>query len=173
MKDDDKPLVNPYVLLREEFDDWAVLFDPDTGHGFGLSPTGVFVWQLLDGQHTVDAVVEEVRGHAEGVPHDVGEHVRAFVDVLITHGLAGAAIDLAASTARPGKLASPAGRGSEAKPFNYEPPNLVNLNSVQPARLRRGVRSHAKLRVAWKPCGPVLKRLVGDHLVLRERLFGR
>ena len=137
MKDDDKPIVNPYVLLREEFDDWAVLFDPDTGHGFGLSPTGVFVWQLLDGQHAVDAVVEEVRGHAEGVPHDVGEHVRAFVDVLVTQGLAGlagAVIDLAASTAKPGQLASPAGRGSEAKPFNYEPPNLVNLNSVQAAR---------------------------------------
>jgi hypothetical protein len=28
------------VLLREEFDDWAVLYDPDTGYGFGLNPTG-------------------------------------------------------------------------------------------------------------------------------------
>jgi len=26
----DKPIANPIVLLREEFDDWAILFNPDT-----------------------------------------------------------------------------------------------------------------------------------------------
>ncbi len=50
MTDDHKPIVNPYVQLREEFDDWAILFNPDTGRGFGLNPTGVRVWKLLDGE---------------------------------------------------------------------------------------------------------------------------
>jgi len=51
-EDDDKPIANPVVLLREEFDDWAILFNPDATlgfSGFGLNPTGVYVWKLLDG----------------------------------------------------------------------------------------------------------------------------
>ena len=60
MTKDDKPIVNPYVQLREEFDDWAILFNPDTGRGFGLNPTGVYVWKLLDGAHTVDGNVERI-----------------------------------------------------------------------------------------------------------------
>ena len=54
MKDDERPIANHFVLLREEFDDWAILFNPDTGRGFGLSPTGVYVWKLLDGEHVID-----------------------------------------------------------------------------------------------------------------------
>jgi hypothetical protein len=39
MTNGDKPLANPFVVLREEFDSWAILFDLDRGHGLGLSPT--------------------------------------------------------------------------------------------------------------------------------------
>ena len=38
----DKPVVNPLIVLRIEFDDWAILFDPDTGEGFTINPVGVF-----------------------------------------------------------------------------------------------------------------------------------
>jgi hypothetical protein len=27
----EKPKANPEIVLREEFDDWALLFNPDTG----------------------------------------------------------------------------------------------------------------------------------------------
>ena len=39
MTNGDKPLANPFVVLREEFDNWAILFDLDRGHGLGLSST--------------------------------------------------------------------------------------------------------------------------------------
>jgi len=39
----DKLNANPGVVLREEFDDWAVLFDPDTGESFAVDPVGVFI----------------------------------------------------------------------------------------------------------------------------------
>jgi SynChlorMet cassette protein ScmD len=68
MKDNERPIANPYVVLREEFDDWAILFNPDTGRGFGLSPTGVYLWKLLDGEHPIDDLFEEIRGHSENVP---------------------------------------------------------------------------------------------------------
>ncbi|MGQ9688678.1 MAG: SynChlorMet cassette protein ScmD [Desulfobaccales bacterium] len=85
----DKPIANPLVVLREEFDDWAILFDPDTGHAFGLNPTGVFVWQRLDGKHTVQDIVSELQQSCQDVPGEAGAHVQEFIDQLLKNGLAG------------------------------------------------------------------------------------
>ena len=48
----DRPIANPLSVLREEFDDWALLFDPDSGKVVGLNPVSVFIWKRLDGNHT-------------------------------------------------------------------------------------------------------------------------
>jgi SynChlorMet cassette protein ScmD len=86
---EDKPLANPSVILREEFDDWAVLFDPDTAEGYALNPTGVLVWKQLDGKHTVADIVKIIRDNCEDVPEDVGQHAQDFVVDLVKQGLAG------------------------------------------------------------------------------------
>jgi SynChlorMet cassette protein ScmD len=88
VKNDEKLIANPYVILREEFDDWAILFDPDAGHGFGLSSTGVFVWKLFNGEHTIDTLLEEIRFYAEDVPDEAENHIEAFVEELVREGLA-------------------------------------------------------------------------------------
>ncbi len=88
MENSGKPVANPSVLLREEFDDWAVLYDPDTGHGFGLSPTGVYLWKLLDGEHSIDEMLRALRRDAADVPEEAGEQILAFVEELTQHGLA-------------------------------------------------------------------------------------
>ncbi|MFZ2088044.1 MAG: SynChlorMet cassette protein ScmD [Desulfobaccales bacterium] len=85
----DKPIANPLVVLREEFDDWAILFDPDTGHAFGLNPIGVFVWRCLDGKHTIPDILSELETSCQDVPKEAGDHVREFVDNLLKNGLAG------------------------------------------------------------------------------------
>jgi SynChlorMet cassette protein ScmD len=85
----DKPLVNPSIILREEFDDWAVLFDPDTAQGYALNPVGVLIWKQLDGTRTLDDIVAAVRSNCEEVPGDVREHCRSFIDDLVKQGLAG------------------------------------------------------------------------------------
>lgn len=89
MKNGEKPIVNPFVILREEFDDWAVLFDPDTAHGFGLNPTGVYIWKLLDGKHSIDDLLQSLRVDAEGVPEEAGAHIVSFVEELAEQGLTG------------------------------------------------------------------------------------
>ena len=92
VKNGDRPIRNPFVILREEFDDWAVLFDPDTGSGFGLNPIGVHLWKLFDGQHTIDTLLEVVQSQAENVPEEAREHIREireFVDALAREGLVG------------------------------------------------------------------------------------
>jgi len=86
---EDKPTVNPSVILREEFDDWAVLFDPDTAEGYALNPVGVLIWKLLDGSRTLDDVVGAVRENCEDVPAEVADHCREFVGELVKQGLAG------------------------------------------------------------------------------------
>ncbi|GAB6075481.1 SynChlorMet cassette protein ScmD [Desulfurobacterium crinifex] len=83
----EKPIANPDVLLREEFDDWALLFNPNTGKGFGINPVGVFVWKLLDGKHSVNDIVEEVRKNFRNVPDNVDEEVKRFIAALSENGL--------------------------------------------------------------------------------------
>ena len=61
MSPTDKPVANPVVVLREEFDDWALLFNPDTAEAVGINPLGVAVWKLLDGRHTLDQIVAMVQ----------------------------------------------------------------------------------------------------------------
>ena len=89
MLQNDKPVANPLVVLREELDDWAILFDPDTGNAFGLNPTGVYLWKLLDGTHTLDDMLVRLRESADEVPDEASDHVSEFVEELTKRGLAG------------------------------------------------------------------------------------
>jgi SynChlorMet cassette protein ScmD len=83
------PIANPMLVLREEFDDWAVLFDPDTGDGFGLNPVSVFIWKRLDGKHTVEDIMKDLRENCEDVPGNAEEEVSDFLDELIKRGYVG------------------------------------------------------------------------------------
>jgi len=95
MKDLERPVANPEVVLREEFDDWAVLFDPDSGEAYGLDPVSVFVWRLLDGDHTPPEILEKLREACEdGIPDEAPEHLSAFIEDLKSKGLAGHAEQL-------------------------------------------------------------------------------
>jgi SynChlorMet cassette protein ScmD len=85
----DKPLANPLIVLREEFDDWAILFDPDTGHAYGLNPVSVFIWKHLDGKHTMADILENLQAHCEEMPEEAEAHIREFIDNLLKNGLAG------------------------------------------------------------------------------------
>lgn len=89
MPDNNKPVSNPLIVLREEFDDWAVLFDPDSGDGFGLNPVSVFIWKRLDGKHTIENILTELRDNCEGVPDEARDHLEKFVQELVDHGFAG------------------------------------------------------------------------------------
>jgi len=87
--EDKKAIANPLVVLREEFDDWAILFDPDTGNAFGLNPIGVFIWKHLDGRHTVEDILRKLREKAEDMPDEAEDHLTEFILDLVEHGLAG------------------------------------------------------------------------------------
>ena len=89
MEANDKLLANPLLVLREEFDDWAVLFDPDTGDSFGLNPVSVFIFKRFDGTHSLEDIMKELRVECKNAPDDAEKYVRAFIEDLINRGLAG------------------------------------------------------------------------------------
>jgi SynChlorMet cassette protein ScmD len=84
---DQKPVKNPLIVLREEFDDWAILFDPDTREGFGLNPVSAFIWNRLDGKHTINDIVAGLRDACDDVPPESAAHVTAFIEELRGKGL--------------------------------------------------------------------------------------
>ena len=83
MHDLDKPVAKSSVVLREEFDDWAILFDPDTGDALGINPMGVFVWKRLDSYHAIQDILKEVRDHYGNVPNNADEQIKEFIQDLI------------------------------------------------------------------------------------------
>ncbi|RJQ60341.1 MAG: PqqD family peptide modification chaperone [Desulfobacteraceae bacterium] len=76
------PRVNPSIVLREEFEDFVFLYDPDTGETFPLNPAGVFIWRQLDGCSSIDRIVEKMNEGFEGVPASAKAHVESFLDDL-------------------------------------------------------------------------------------------
>ena len=87
--DPSNPIANPVAVLREEFDDWAVLFNPDTGDAVGVNPVGVAIWKLLNGRRTVDQIAAEVAAQFDQTPATVADEVRQYVDDLAARGLVG------------------------------------------------------------------------------------
>jgi SynChlorMet cassette protein ScmD len=86
---EDKLKTNPMIVLREEFDDWAVLFDPDTGDSFGLNPVCVFIYKRLDGQHTFEDIMTELIAECINPPDNAEKYVMKFIEDLVEKGIAG------------------------------------------------------------------------------------
>lgn len=80
---------NPAVVLREEFDDWAVLYNPDTAAASGINPVGVAIFKLLDGSRSLEEIVGEVKRQFAETPERIEDEVRAFVAALVAKGYAG------------------------------------------------------------------------------------
>jgi len=70
------------------FDDWAVLFDPDTGKTCGLSPTGVFIWKQLDGTKNKDDILKAmIAVYGKEVQAEAENDYDKFIEQLIKYKL--------------------------------------------------------------------------------------
>ena len=91
MEQTDKPVANPIVMLREEFDDWAVLYHPDTAEVVGINPVGAAVWKRMDGKSSLEQIVAEIGTSFEDTPETAREEIARFVDRLAERGFVGLA----------------------------------------------------------------------------------
>ena len=84
-----KIAANPEIVLREEFDDWAILFNPDNGEGFGINPVGVFIWKQLNGKNTTSDIIANLKENCDNVPDNAEKYVEDYLNSLFEKGLAG------------------------------------------------------------------------------------
>ena len=60
-------LANHEVSLRDEGDDGALLFNPDTNGLLVINPTGRTIWQFLSAAHTRDEIAAYLVDFYQGV----------------------------------------------------------------------------------------------------------
>lgn len=84
-----KSIINPVVVLRKEFDDWAVLFNPDTAEAVGINPVGVAIWELLDKQIDIHEIADTIRQDFADVPGSAKEEIETFITDLTKRGFLG------------------------------------------------------------------------------------
>lgn len=91
MNSDEKWVVNPEVVLREESDDWALLFDAATGQVVGVNPVGAAIWRLMDGNHSLEEIASKLQAEFSGTPENLKNEIQAFFDSLVERGFIGKA----------------------------------------------------------------------------------
>jgi len=89
MNGTEKPVASPVVVLREETDEWALLFHPDTNAVAGINPAGVAIWKLLDGKRDLSAVDAAMRRRFSEMPADSLDRIVRFVEDLRAAGFVG------------------------------------------------------------------------------------
>lgn len=69
-----------------ELDDDISLYDAATGSAALLNATAAAVWRLLDGQRTVDDIVDHLAGVYDADPDVIRQGVRRTIDDLASTG---------------------------------------------------------------------------------------
>jgi hypothetical protein len=93
--DTTRPIANPVAVLRQESEERAILFNPDTGDAVAVNRIGLAVWRLLagslpaDGERTVEQLLADIARRFAGVPDGAADEVSAFIDDLAERGLVG------------------------------------------------------------------------------------
>jgi SynChlorMet cassette protein ScmD len=77
------------VVLREEMDNWALLFDPNSGQVVGINPVGIAIWKMLDGQHNLQEIARVLESTFDNVPGSMHEELSEFCSNLIERGFIG------------------------------------------------------------------------------------
>ena len=89
MRPEDIKVGGCYVL-REEDDEGALIYNPDTDQIKVINPTGLFIWQQCDGTKDMGGIVSAVKESYEEVPPDqVEEQVEIFIEDMVKTGFIG------------------------------------------------------------------------------------
>ena len=76
------------VMVRVESDDYAMVYDADTGSSFAITPTAVYIANCLTGEKTIQNIADKIREEFEGVPENIEAVVEKFILTLIERKMA-------------------------------------------------------------------------------------
>ena len=85
----DRPRRHPDSSYRAIADEGGLVVLPGRSEVKVLNPVGVKVFSLLDGEHTVEAIVAAVTAEFEVSIVQAGRDVQAFLGELSAHGMLG------------------------------------------------------------------------------------
>jgi hypothetical protein len=88
-------ITNPGMVLREEEDGAALLYDPETGAVRILNGSATAIWKLLDGKRSLADVVAALRETYDGMDEQAEGQVLAVVKNLCALGAVGTLTELA------------------------------------------------------------------------------
>ena len=81
---------NPDVVLREEDEDGALLFNPDTNQIRVINPSGLLIWKMCDGKNDMDGFIAAIKETFEQVPDEtVSRDVEVFINGMFETGFVG------------------------------------------------------------------------------------
>jgi hypothetical protein len=85
--------IKPNVVLREESDDWGMLFDADTGHAVALNPVAVCMFKAMQKARDVESVTAVISAEYDEVPETVDQDIHELIQKLTEAGFLGFAND--------------------------------------------------------------------------------
>jgi len=81
---------NPDVVLREEDESGALLFNPDTNQVKVINVTGLFIWKQFRSKNNAKTVHKAILETYEDVPEgQVTQDLDEFINELLTTGFIG------------------------------------------------------------------------------------
>lgn len=80
------PVQNPDLAWRM-VDDECIIIDPQGSQATVLNSVGSFIWELVDGKHTVATIIEKVQHEFEVEPARAEADAREFLEDLTKRSL--------------------------------------------------------------------------------------
>ena len=68
-------------------DQSLLLFDTETGTAIAVSKSGGNIWEMCDGVHTVDQIIDNLAATYDADRNKIDRDTREFLSVLVEHGL--------------------------------------------------------------------------------------
>lgn len=81
---------NPDINVREEDEDGALLFNPDTDQVRMITKTGFYIWGLCSKEHSVSDIVTAFKNDYDDVPEqEIVADVEEFINKMLDAGFLG------------------------------------------------------------------------------------
>jgi hypothetical protein len=77
---------NNNVALKQEYEDWGILFHHETNQGIVVNQVGMMIWEALGDGNDLAAIVAIIENEFEDAPATLADDVREFLEALIRAG---------------------------------------------------------------------------------------
>ena len=74
------------VELKQEYDDWGILFNTETNQGIVVNLVGMMIWEALGEGNDLAGITSSLEKEFEDAPDSLAEDVQEFLNQLVRAG---------------------------------------------------------------------------------------